>query len=597
MSCKFMLIILSLFIVASAFTYEFYDNFEDNDISDWEAHWGDGVWWASDGCLQGTVNYGPAGLVPIEAIDVTDVTVSSCVKGVHAFGVAARIQEDSGILAYLSTDHDVARIRRLENGWVGEILTSIYVDFPSGLWYDVELTCSGDDLHFTIDIPSTNYHWELNAVDPYVQSGTVGLHMGTEPGTSWEYVSAVYSSEKSVDIAWLHTDDDAFGSSSGDGDAAFEPGENIELYIDLQNNSSSNMTGTYAVLQSLSSYLSITDSYGEFGIIPAGGQVQCSDCFGVEALSSTPPGTVADMKLTVLADGGFSDEYIFQIPVGCGISHDAESSSDAWDMQTLEAGWNNDWHASTARNHTAGGNSSYKCGNTGSGDYSDHLYCAVLSPLFNASYASSLNFWDWVDAQIVLSESSEALDGGLVQVGQFDTWFTIGTLSDYPYQIVSGSTGPFQSGTGVYSGLATWTEHTLDIPDSLAGPLRMRFVFGSDDSGNREGWYIDDIMVTPNTGISEDTPPSGLNAELSAAPNPFHDRVEFTLLDAPEYGTIEVFDLSGRIIQTVSYSSNNGQASVTWNGTSSSGRPVPAGIYFAREAGSSIEPVRMVRVR
>ena len=597
MSSRIFVFILAFAIVSSAFTYEFYDDFEDNDISDWEEQWGDGVWWASDGCLQGTVNYGPAGLVPVETIDVTDVTVSSYVKGVHAFGVAARIQEDSGILAYLSTDHNVARIRRLENGWVGEILTSVYVDFPSGVWYDVELTCAGEDLHFTIEIPSTDSHWELNAVDPYVQSGTVGLHMGTEPGTCWEYVSAEYTSLTSVDIHWLHTDDDAFGSSSGDGDAAFEPGEIIELAVDLQNSSASNMTGTYAVLQSLSPYLTVTDSYGDYGFIPAGELGQCSDCFGVEASSGTPPGTVADMKLTVLADGGFSDEIVFQLPVGCGISQDAESSSENWDMQTLEAGWNNEWHVSTARNHTAGGNSSYKCGDTGNGDYSDHLYCAVVSPLFNASYASSLSFWDWVDAQIVLSESSDALDGGLVQVGQFDTWFTIGTLSDYPYQIVSGSTGPFQSGTGVYSGLSDWTQHTLDIPDSLSGPLRMRFVFGSDDSGNREGWYIDDIMVNPSTGISEETPPSGSIAELSATPNPFHDRVEFTVLAASEYGTIEVFDLSGRIIQTVPYSSDDGQASVTWDGTSSSGRPVPVGVYFAREAGSSTDPVRLVRVR
>lgn len=183
------LLLLLLFPVM-VYCFEFYDDFEDDDISDWHEVWGEGIWWAQDGQLLGTITYGPAGICPDVFPELQDVSVSTCVNGVHAFGIAARVANDSGILAYVSTDHDVARIRKLEYGTIGQILCSVYVDFPSDVWYDLQLVCNGDNLHFTIDCPDLDLHWELSAVDPTVQAGTVGVHMGTEPGAAWEWFSA-----------------------------------------------------------------------------------------------------------------------------------------------------------------------------------------------------------------------------------------------------------------------------------------------------------------------------------------------------------------------------------------------------------------------
>lgn len=193
---KFILILLiPLVCLSDGFATEFFDDFNDGDISDWEPRWGEssGIWWTTSGYLKGMVDYGPAGLCPVGFPAVQDVTVSTYVNGTHAFGVAARIAGDSGILAYVSTDHDVARIRRLQNGTIGDILVSIYTDFPSGVWYDLQLTCTDSILHFTIDCPTLDLHWELAALDDLIQEGTVAVHMGTEPCASWDWFHAVYS--------------------------------------------------------------------------------------------------------------------------------------------------------------------------------------------------------------------------------------------------------------------------------------------------------------------------------------------------------------------------------------------------------------------
>ncbi len=577
-----------------------YDDFEDNDISDWEprAHAAD--WWAQNGQVHGTGLYGGACLlVPVDALEpAMNWTVRTSGTAQHVVGLNARLDEsDTGIVAYVSPDHNVARIRRLVAGNVSTIYTSLNYDFPSGVWYDLTLVCDDDQLTFTIECPSLDQSWVLEAIDQYPQEGIAGLHMGDEPYAMWEWFEAG-SGPGGGDVApsWMTVDDDAEGESDGDDDRAFEAGEEIELDIELANGTDEDLTGAFAVLQSLHPDLSVTDNYEDYGTIPAGGSAWCLDDFGVLAAAGAVEGEVYPFSLTLFADGGFESSIELELPLGSGMSDDMEDAG-SWECIPLEAGWGSDWHWSTQRNHTSGGSASMKCGSMGSGDYDDHLYCALVSPWFNAPRYSTLEFWYWMDAQLELAESENAMDGGIVQVGQYGTWHTLTPSGGYPYTIPTGTTGPFEPGTGVFSGIQGWTWRRIALSSAYAGPLRVRFVFGSDDSGNREGWYVDDVAVDLPTGIGEEGA-AVTHVSLSAAPNPFGGSVSFYVTSPSASGSIEVFDLSGRLVRELPFRlTEGGAASVVWDGMTQDGAPAPSGVYLARLAGTGSGSLRLVRTR
>jgi hypothetical protein len=503
---------------------------------------------------------------------------------------------DAGIVAYVSPNHNVARIRRVGSGVPGTIYNSLYGDFPSGVWYHLTLTCSGPDI--TFQIQTSDEYWELTAIDPDPQVGTVGLHMAEEPGASWDWFSADCPGlMEDLSLQWITVDDDNFDESCGDGDHCFEDGEEIELSLTILNNGPETLNGVQAVLHSLSPMITVTDSVEDYGSISPGSTANCYDDFGLLASSSAPEDTTYPMLLELTADGGFTQIIPFDIPLGCGASLDMESSDESWNFGPVEEGWNNDWHVSSSRNHTPGGSQSLKCGDTESGDYSNHLYCYAESPWFNAPKGATLHFWDWIDAQLSLNSCSFALDGGIVQIGQYDTWINVEPVTGYPYTIASGTTGPFPDGFGVLSGYSSWDNKVVLIPDSLAGPLKVRFLFGSDDAGNREGWYIDDLHVTPDpaTDPSLSVDEMIMDNSLIVTPNPFTASVEFVSTVTRSGNGICVFDLSGRVVRRLGVQDER-NGTFIWDGRDTDGSEVPDGVYFAAIEGTDAKPVTLIRI-
>jgi hypothetical protein len=445
------------------------------------------------------------------------------------------------------------------------------------------LTCEGPALHFEIYVPSTGQGWTLDAVDPAPQAGEFGLVTGDEPLALWDWFDMQILPGVALESETV--DDDSDGESSGDNDGAFEVGETVELAIELANSGDADLQGVSAVLQSLSSQVSVTDSYEEYGTIPAGGTAFCGDDFGLYAVAGGPSTGVYPMRLNVFWTGGYSAQLDFEIPVGWGLESNAEGTQPGWSTVSLANGWGDNWHLSSTRNHTTGGSQSFKCGDTGAGDYDNLLYCSETSPWFNIPYDGQLDFWMWTDAQVFSGDLPQALDGGLIQVGQFDNWVTVDPVGGYTYEIPTGSTGPFDPATQVFSGSYSWQHVIVDFPYDVSGPRRLRFVFGSDAAGTREGWYIDDISVTGSTGIEEGQPSEPqLPLEATATPNPFIDQVVIGLTgaDAAE-AVVRIFDISGRMVAELGPVWVQGQtATVTWDGRASSGEPAAAGVYLAR---------------
>jgi hypothetical protein len=83
-------------------------------------------------------------------------------------------------------------------------------------------------------------------------------------------------------------------------------------------------------------------------------------------------------------------------------------------------------------------------------------------------------------------------------------------------------------------------------------------------------------------------------------PNPFRNGTAMSFdLPAPARAAVSVYSVAGRKVATVvDREFGAGRHDVMWNGRDSSGRPVPAGIYFYRlEAGDNVNTKKMIVLR
>jgi hypothetical protein len=87
---------------------------------------------------------------------------------------------------------------------------------------------------------------------------------------------------------------------------------------------------------------------------------------------------------------------------------------------------------------------------------------------------------------------------------------------------------------------------------------------------------------------------------LEAAPNPFRDDLRLRVYLRDERAlAVEIYDLSGRRVRTLERGrSESGVTDLTWDGRDDGGRPVAAGVYWARAApGGRQARTRIVRLR
>lgn len=97
------------------------------------------------------------------------------------------------------------------------------------------------------------------------------------------------------------SDDDASGESSGNGDGAANPGETIELRVQLKNFGSFAETGVTATLTSDDPYVTIGDASESFGNIAAGATAWSVDDFNITIDRGCPHGRLIRLGLDVQA--------------------------------------------------------------------------------------------------------------------------------------------------------------------------------------------------------------------------------------------------------------------------------------------------------
>lgn len=200
--------------------------------------------------------------------------------------------------------------------------------------------------------------------------------------------------------------------------------------------------------------------------------------------------TIVDMAMTLKQPG-----YLFD---------NLEGGAAGYSHAAVQTGFSDQWNLSTQRSVTP--THSWKCGSTGTANYSNLLDAGLVTPVYFITPNSTLSFWYYIDTEISSQYYPYAYDGGLVELKHVDStnWIQIVPIGGYPYRIRNTSgTGPFAPNTPVFAGYENGREVYFDL-GAYQGQYQFRFRFGSDASVNREGWYIDDIELETGEGVSFD---------------------------------------------------------------------------------------------
>ncbi|MBL0063183.1 MAG: carboxypeptidase regulatory-like domain-containing protein [bacterium] len=207
---------------------------------------------------------------------------------------------------------------------------------------------------------------------------------------------------------------------------------------------------------------------------------------------------------------------LIALPIITVLNEDFETGAPGWTHSSAGGTWVDDWHISTERAHTT--THSYKCGSTTTGTYQALNDARLLSPVLNNLPASaSLTFWMGMEGEVSAAFPDSAYDGGILEIAMNGGAFTqVTPTGGYTetFRILRGGGNPV---TGPMPGLPCWSDsvpawaqRTVDLSAYAGSNVQLRFRFGSDAAGNKEGWYLDDILVQAVGELSTVTIPEEL---------------------------------------------------------------------------------------
>lgn len=281
--------------------------------------------------------------------------------------------------------------------------------------------------------------------------------------------------------------------SAGNGDGQLDPGEDADLYVTVLNLGSGAANDLQGLLSTADPYVTLNSDLSAFPDIPGGGDGESITPYNLSVDATCPKGHVAAFALGLATDMGYQTRDSLYVQIG-GFRDDMESGQGDWTHSAVTQGYNDEWHLSTQRNNTPGGSWSWKCGDTGGGDYNDYDDAGLVTPTLYLGVGAKLRFYHWMAAE--LDSGNYAWDGGIVEIStdQGNSWAQITPEGGYPYLITNNAASPFAPDTPCYSGSVNWEEEVFDL-SAYSGEAYVRFRFGTDGNTTEEGWYIDDVRV------------------------------------------------------------------------------------------------------
>ncbi len=252
----------------------------------------------------------------------------------------------------------------------------------------------------------------------------------------------------------------------GNGNGVGEPGETLLVYVRLRNSGHTPVDSVSALITSPSPYLVITDSVAYFGTILPDSVVTSGTPYEIYVADSAPAPYFPLINIDASASGGFAFMDSFKLIVGrVGMFYNVEGDTTGWQ----HGGQNDLWHV-TSRSYHSPTHSFYS--GSESGNYTNDMNAWLMSPIVILGENAQLSFWTRYDFE-------NCCDFGYVEIS---------TDSGQTWQQLDRLVGEQQN----------WTQKTYDLSNIPMGTVTyLRFRQTSDVSITHEGWYIDDIAVTP----------------------------------------------------------------------------------------------------
>ncbi|MAE08768.1 MAG: hypothetical protein CL661_08430 [Bacteroidetes bacterium] len=400
----------------------------------------------------------------------------------------------------------------------------------------------------------------------------------------------------------------AIDDSDGNSNGRIDPGETVEIAVDISNDGTSEAYNVMSELQSSSEYIEINGDPQSLGNIP-GNEIE-QVIFSVSAASDTPEGTSVTFEINMIADHGISgtDDFIAVIGlksiliIDLANSNSTSSIESCLDMLQVERDVVIDWSA----------------------DINNYQSVFVLLGIYPDNYVLENAEGDLLATYLE--------NGGRIYMEGGDTWaydnqtsvhelFNIEGIADGAGDlgtIVGESGSIMHSFEFEYNGINSYIDQIAPKSNSLLIFKNTEPEYGTGVSFenevyktigtsfefaglvDQEGSTKDEVMaeILFFFGINymwtdiDDNPITDLN--VIAYPNPTNENVTIQLsLDKSYEVSLSIFDLTGRKITDLSNEEKiiGGSHNYYWNTTG-----VDSGIYFYKLNIGSTSVVRKIIV-
>lgn len=361
------------------------------------------------------------------------------------------------------------------------------------------------------------------------------------------------------------------------------PGDNPSVTITIPNTGSGNAYSPMMLLMESCSYISLSATDVFFPTVAPGETLVNNNSFTINISEDAVLGETITIDYVLLSENDPEDTGTIVLNLG-QMNYTFEPDFQNWTSAALNSNFVDQWHRSTARNHTGGGQYAAKFGGAGSAAYANSSFGALISPEMVLGVNSRLKFFHWIAAE-AHTNPGYAWDGGMVEMSlNGGAWTQISPVGGYPYQIFNNAESPFTANTGVYSGNQSWQEATFNLA-AYNGSARFRFVFGADGYVNAEGWYIDDVHLESDAVDTNDNTIQPVNFELVGNyPNPFNPTttIEFYTRSRGQL-RLDIYNLKGQLVKTlVNEDLPGGKHTFVWNGDDRNFKTVGSGVYLYR---------------
>ena len=343
------------------------------------------------------------------------------------------------------------------------------------------------------------------------------------------------------------------------------PGSNVHLVIHLENAGTGDAQNVSAMLTTTDPYVTVTAGSANYGTIPRRQERGPLTDFQISVAGGCPDPHIAIMNLEIVTANGSTLTTSFPVLATThhGFSDSMENGENGW----THTGLNEQWHLTTHRSNSS--SHSWYCGAEGSWQYTNENDARLITPYFVLGENTLVSFYhqyaveaDW--------------DYCMVEIGNGSEFWQM--LSD-----ISGSNSSFQ-------------RVDYDLPGYQGQTVQVRFRFISDPATVAEGWYVDDFLGGPVSGIAEEANTPDVRLAVGHSLVTTQAAISYQI-PAGMAGEIGVFDASGRCVAGLG-GNLHGRGRLVWNLSDAQGRAVADGLYFVRiTSGARSSAMRLVVAR